>query len=51
MGNGNTNREGMTLAEWVSAARCYTNASGPATGRERKAWREGVDPAEFAGGR
>lgn len=43
------NREGMTLAEWVRAARFpdYT-PSARATSAEHVAWEEGEDPTEHA---
>ena len=49
MGTKSTNREGLTLREWVDAARAYdANApTGNATRTERIAWRMGVDPTEW----
>lgn len=35
------NREGLTLAEWLTAARCEDSPD------MRAAWRHGVDPSEY----
>jgi hypothetical protein len=41
------NREGLTLREWVNAARFGTNIHGDANRNERAAWRASEDPTDF----
>ena len=49
MANATTNREGLTLQEWLAAAnlgeKTYTLEE---ERKQRKAWRDGEDPTEWA---